>query len=76
MPASELLTITEAAKRLGIHYQTLRAWADSGKIPVVRLPSGYRRFEPAVIDRMRAEMGFTEGGNEAPAAGKSTTTGE
>lgn len=68
MPDDKLLTITVAAKRLGIHYQTLRAWADAGKIPVVRLPSGYRRFDPAVIERMRTEMGYPDDGRQEPAA--------
>ncbi len=56
----ELLTITQAARRLGISARTLRQWADSGLIPVVKLHSGYRRFEPSVIARKRRELGFTE----------------
>lgn len=58
---SILLNTTQAAERLGIHYQTLRAWADSGKIAVVRLPGGHRRFERSVIDRFRKELGFENG---------------
>jgi excisionase family DNA binding protein len=54
----KLLTITEAARGLGIHVSTLRRWADSGQIAVVRLPSGYRRFEPAVVEQKRKELGF------------------
>lgn len=54
----KLLTITEAADRLGVHYQTLRAWADTGRVPVVKFASGHRRFEPAMIEDMRREMGF------------------
>jgi excisionase family DNA binding protein len=57
----KLLTITQAAARLGVHYQTLRKWADKGLVPVVRLPSGYRRFDPAVIDRVRRDMGLGDG---------------
>jgi excisionase family DNA binding protein len=53
-----LLTITQAADRLGVHYQTLRRWADAGKVPVIRPASGYRRFEPAVIERVRQAMGY------------------
>ncbi|MGW2938046.1 helix-turn-helix domain-containing protein, partial [Streptomyces sp. NPDC001156] len=30
----ELLRLSKAAKRLGVHPVTLRLWADSGKIPV------------------------------------------
>ena len=56
-----LLSITEAAKRLGVHVSTLRRWADQGAVATVRLPSGYRRFEAAVIDQKRREMGFRQG---------------
>jgi excisionase family DNA binding protein len=54
----KLLTITQAAERLGVHYQTLRAWADAGKVPMVRLESGYRRFDPDAIERVRNAMGY------------------
>jgi excisionase family DNA binding protein len=54
----KLLTISEAAKRLGISQKTLRKWADSGEIAVVRLPSGYRRFEPAEVERTLRAMGY------------------
>ncbi len=55
-----LLTITEAAERLGVSAATLRRWADSGAIRTVRLPSGYRRFEPAEVARKRRELGFAD----------------
>lgn len=53
-----LLTISQAAKLLGIHADTLRAWADKGMVPVIRTPTGYRRFEPEAIERVREEMGL------------------
>ena len=52
----KLLTISEAARDLGIHPNTLRGWVDRGLVPVVRLPSGHRRFEPEQIERIRREM--------------------
>jgi len=52
---TRLLTISQAAERLGISIQTLRVYADKGDVPAVRLPSGYRRFDPADIDRVLAE---------------------
>jgi excisionase family DNA binding protein len=61
---TKLLTISEAAKQLGVHPTTLRTWADRGKIAVVKLPSGYRRFEQSAVDRMKQEMGI--GGNAEP----------
>lgn len=39
-----LLTVSQAAYVLGVHPNTLRRWADGGKIPVTRLPSGHRRW--------------------------------
>lgn len=58
-----LLTISEAADRLGVHQKTLRSWADKGLVPYVKLPSGYRRFDPDEVDRMAEDMriGATEG---------------
>lgn len=53
-----LLTISQAAARLGVHPDTLRAWADKGLVPVIKLPSGYRRFVPEEIERVRTEMGL------------------
>jgi excisionase family DNA binding protein len=38
------LTLSEAAKVLGIHPTTLRRWADNGDIPVTLTPGGHRRF--------------------------------
>jgi excisionase family DNA binding protein len=58
--AQRLLTISQAAARLGVHPDTLRAWADKGLVPVVRTPTGYRRFQPAEIERVREEMGLLE----------------
>ncbi len=53
-----LLTVGQAAARLGVHPKTVRAWADKGLLPVVKLPSGYRRFRPGDIERVRREMGL------------------
>ncbi|GDX92037.1 MerR family transcriptional regulator [Planctomycetia bacterium] len=43
---SEYLQTTEAAKFLGVSQNTLRTWAENGKIPVRRNPAnGYRLFK-------------------------------
>lgn len=55
-----LLTIVQAAARLGLHPQSLRSMVHRGQVPVVRLPSGRAlgglsnrmRFRPADIDRV------------------------
>lgn len=50
------LTISQAAARLGIHQNTLRGWADRGIVAHVKLLSGYRRFDPDEIERVRQGM--------------------
>jgi excisionase family DNA binding protein len=50
------LSISEAAAELGVSVATLRRWVDAGKIPAIRLPSGYRRFDPAELERFRASL--------------------
>lgn len=38
------LALKEASDFLGVHYTTLRTWADKGEIRVFRTPGGHRRF--------------------------------
>ena len=38
-----------AAKALGVHVNTLRKWADEGKIPYEKTPFGQRRFDLGAI---------------------------
>lgn len=54
-----LLTLSQAARRLGIHDNTLRKWSDDARIQTVKLPSGHRRFQSSVIERARQQMGYT-----------------
>ncbi len=63
---TRLLTISEAARLLGVHQNTLRSWADKGLVKHVKLPSGYRRFTLAEVNRLRREMGLDEGGGGNP----------
>jgi excisionase family DNA binding protein len=60
---ARLLGITEAAKQLGIHPKTQRAWVDKGHVPAVKLPSGYRRFTPEQIAAIKDQLGM---GRAAP----------
>ena len=53
---SRMLTIGEAARELRVSQKTLRAWADKGLVPHVRLPSGYRRFTQEQIEEIRQGM--------------------
>ncbi|MFJ9370140.1 IS607 family transposase [Nocardia sp. NPDC101769] len=49
---AEFLRLARAAQRLGIHPQTLRLWADTGKIPVTWV-GRERRFAAADVEAMR-----------------------
>lgn len=56
-PQDELLLLAEAAARLQINPQTLRRWADAGRVPVYPTPTGWRRFRAEDIDRLAIELG-------------------
>lgn len=46
-------SLRDAADQLGVHPVTLRRWAESGKIQVVRTPGGHRRFPSSEITRIQ-----------------------
>jgi excisionase family DNA binding protein len=50
------LELSEAADYLGVHYTTLRRWADDGKVPFIRTPGGRRRFKRAELDLFMASL--------------------
>lgn len=49
------LSLKEASEFLGIHFTTLRSWADNGEIQVFRTPGGHRRFSLADLRRFLDE---------------------
>lgn len=53
-----LLGVRAAARRLGVHENTVRNWEARGLITTARrLPgSGYRRFAPAEVERLRRRL--------------------
>jgi len=54
---SEYAKIAEAAKILGVSQNTLRTWAETGKIPVRRNPAnGYRLFLRKDLHRYLASI--------------------
>ena len=61
-PTAASLPITKAARMLGVHPNTLRAWADQGRIRCLRVNRrGDRRF---LIDDLQAFMRAAEAGTE------------
>ena len=59
-PTSRWLTLKEASDFLGIHFTTLRAWADRGDLRVFRTPGGHRRFSADDLRRFLDERGHHE----------------
>lgn len=50
-PPATSLSTTRAARRLGVHPNTLRAWADKGRLPCLRVNErGDRRFRVEDLD--------------------------
>ncbi|QSZ28053.1 IS607 family transposase [Aceticella autotrophica] len=48
----ELLTISKAAKKIGVHPNSLRNWEKQGLIKPVRLPSGQRRYSIDELNKL------------------------
>jgi excisionase family DNA binding protein len=54
----EYIGATEAAKRLGVHINTVRNWAKDGRLQPVQLPGSKRsQYRVSDIDRMVADRG-------------------
>jgi excisionase family DNA binding protein len=51
-----LLTIREAAGALGVSAETLRRWAEAGRITAERTVGGHRRFRPAEVQRLKGSV--------------------
>jgi excisionase family DNA binding protein len=56
------LSLGPASRLLGVDPDTLRRWADGGRIPVYTTPGGHRRFERRALERLASER--------RPAAGR------
>jgi diguanylate cyclase (GGDEF)-like protein/excisionase family DNA binding protein len=71
------LRVSQAARFLGVHPHTLRAWADQGRLPYLRLNArGDRRFRVADLRRFQADSSQPPAAPAAPRrrAGASTGT--
>jgi excisionase family DNA binding protein len=54
---NEYLTIADAARLVGVSQNTLRLWAESGKVPVRRNPAnGYRLFRKQDLEAFLAQL--------------------
>ena len=53
------LPIGAASRRLGVDPDTLRRWADSGRLETFTTPGGHRRFSRAALERLATERSPT-----------------
>jgi excisionase family DNA binding protein len=53
---SEVMTVSEAARALDKSAQTVREWADVGKLPSVRTVVGQRIFKRVDVERIRVTL--------------------
>lgn len=62
---TELITIAEAARRLGLHVSTVRAWVRRGLIPSLRSGARFVRLDwDAVLDALRRSDQYEDRGSE------------
>jgi len=61
VPSERYVDLAEAAGILGVHFTTLRRWADNGKVPHIRTPGGRRRF--SVVELAKFVQSLDQGGN-------------
>ena len=52
LPAGDWLSLGPASQLLGIDPDTLRRWADDGRVPAWTTPGGHRRFDAAALRRL------------------------
>ncbi len=52
MKTEQVYTIREAAKLLAVHPQTLRRWAESGKLNLIELPNNRHRITASELRRL------------------------
>jgi excisionase family DNA binding protein len=56
-PVANLLSVSAAARMLGVSPSSLRAWAAAGRVPHVRTPGGHRRFPREELVRWLTDRG-------------------
>lgn len=57
----ELLTISKAAKKMGVHPNSLRNWEKRGLIQPVRLPGGQRRYSMDELNKLLRSGQLSDG---------------
>lgn len=58
----EVCTSGEGARLIGVSVETIRSWADRGKVPCMKTLAGRRVFKVADLRRMSARRSHKRGG--------------
>lgn len=74
--SNEILSISKAAKIIGVSDQTLRRWAEEGLIECLYTPSGQRKFRKAAIENIMTRTVPTMDGSKCPHLGFIATPSE
>ena len=61
---SKVMTVSEAARELDVAAQTVREWADAGKLPVERTSGGMRLFRRQDVEHIGRERRRLRGEGE------------
>lgn len=61
----ELITLTDAAVRLGVHISTIRAWVREGRVPSYRVGQRFTRVDWTELMRSIAKRRAPVSGAEA-----------
>src|SRR2546427_5998224 len=63
-----LLTVRDAAARLGVGYSSLKQWIYQGRVRTTRTPGGHHRIAESEIERLVARQGRPSSGKRWPRA--------
>lgn len=53
----EMISLNEAAARLGVNYRTIRRWIAAGRIDAVRVGPRLLKIDAAQLDRVMRPVG-------------------
>lgn len=71
-PQPDRIRLGEASRLLGVDPDTLRRWADEGRVPAFTTPGGHRRFERRALERL-VTVRTTGRGSRLASVGDSST---
>ena len=67
-----LLTVRQAAGRLGVSYSTLKQWIFKGSVRTTRTEGGHHRVAEVEVERLLAKQGHLPTSKRNPAVGNGT----